>query len=470
MRLLLRFFVTLLVLAGIVAIAIWQCPASLVLPYLWTSESVQLSGIAGTIWNGRAERLAWHNQFLGQVAWQLHLRPLLANRRRADFLLTGDGLSVKGSIDKFAGDTDFHALSFRAPAALAARFAGVADLAASGEVEGTIPHLAIHRGEMTDVQADASWHNAAVTAPQAVDFGEAHIRFASTSPGNVAGDVQTVRGSTRFAGSFATKGSLAESEWHDLQFHLPASTLLLPLHVSDIALTGDVDGTIPLLQLHAYLPIDIQGRLVWHDAATAGGVQANFGDVDATFTKSADGSISALVNASNGALEAGGTFKILRTQPGIEADWHDVHFRFPAQLATPVIHSPGILPTGEVAGTISDMQWRDHWPKQLQGKLDWRKAGISAAKQAAFGDIEVTYGAESDSSIIGSMNDSGADALKVEGTFKLTPDTYSIEMILSARNGDAQAVDAVHRVGTLQPDGSSLLKKQGSTAALFATQ
>ncbi len=196
-------------------------------------------------------------------------------------------------------------------------------------------------------------------------------------------------------------------------------------------------------------------------------MQAKFGNVEASFTKAADGSITATIDASNGALKADGTFKVLQTQPSIQADWKDVHFHFPAQLATPLMHMPNILPAGDVEGTLASMQWRDHWPKQLQGSINWRKAEISGAAQAALGDIEVSFSSVADGSIIGVLNDSGGAALKVDGTFKMTADDYDVEMILAARNGDARIGEALHHIGTLQPDGSSILKTQGKTKPLF---
>lgn len=468
MRFVLRFLIFLIVLAAIGAVALWQCPASIAIPYLWKSQNVTLSDLSGTIWNGHAGKLSLRGELLGQVDWQLYPRPLLEKKRNADFVVSGDGLSAKGNIEKIAGDTDFRNLTFHAPAALAAQFAHIKDATPTGDVEGTIAHLAVHGGEMTDVQADALWHKAAVTTPQPVEFGEVHLRFASTSPGNVAGDVQLTHDAMKFSGNFVTRGSIAESDWKDVQFHLPAQTLLLPLHVSDTTLSGDMDGTIPQLQLHAFLPTDIQGKLTWHDAATGGSMAAKFGEVNATFTKAADGSITAAVDASNGNLKADGTFKVLQTQPSIAVDWHDVHFHFPAQFATPLMHVPNILPLGDIEGSLAAMQWREHWPKQLeQGKVSWRNAEISGAAHAVLGDLDVTFSSVADGSIIGVMNDSGSGALKVDGTFKLTPEDYDAEMLLSARNGDAHVADALHHIGTLQTDGSSILKTQGKTPALF---
>jgi general secretion pathway protein N len=467
MRVIVRLIVVLLVLAAIGVVATWQCPASIAIPYLWKSENVVLDDLAGTIWNGHAGKISVRGQLLGQVDWQLHARPLLDRKRNADFVINGDGLSIQGNFEKFAGDTDFNDLIFRAPAALAAQFAHVDSVAPTGEVEGTIAHLAVHGGVVTDIRADVQWHKAAVAKPQPIEFGEAHLRFASTSPGNVAGDIQTARDALKFAGNFVTKGGVAESDWTNVQFHLPAQTLLLPLHVSDITLAGEVDATIPQLQLHDFLPTDIEGKLTWHDAAMSGAAQAQFGAVDAQFRKAADGSITSTISASNGALKADGTFKVLKTQPSIEADWKDVRFHFPAQLATPLMHMPNILPSGDVEGALTRMQWRDHWPKQIEGRLSWRKADISGATHAALGDIDVNFSSESERSIIGVMNDAGSATLKVDGTFKMTPEDYDVEMILAARNGDAQVSEALHHVGTLQPDGTSVLKAQGKTPALF---
>lgn len=570
MRRLLLFLLIVLVLGGV---AVWQCPASLAIPYLWRSTNVSLDDISGTIWNGHAGMLNVRGKPLGAIDWKLHLQPLLQRRRNADFVINGDGLTAQGNYERAGADTDFRDLSFRAPAALAIELARVPNLAVGGDVEGTLPHIAIRAGSFAEVQGELLWHNAALTAPQAITLGEAHIKFGTTEPGAYAGSVQLAHDTMKFSGNFVARGGMAESEWRDVQFHLPAQLALSPLlqantelsgdvdgalahvvvsagvlatvegdlnwhnaalvkpqpiefgeahlklvpateknslagnaqisrdalkfngsfatknafvestwrdvqfhlpaqlalvalHVNDLTLTGDIDGTIPQLQLHQLLPTDIQGKMTWHDAAVSGAAQAKFGDVAIDFSKAADGSITGSVNGSGGALKADGTFKVLQTQPSIQADWHDLRFAFPAQLATPLIHVPGILPAGSVEGNVAQMQWRDHWPKQLQGKINWRGAELAGATHATLGDIAVEFSTVADGSIIGVLNDSGG-ALKVDGTFKLTPADYDVEMILAARNASPQISDALRHVGTLQPDGSSVLKTQGKTAGLF---
>ncbi|MEP6939182.1 MAG: type II secretion system protein N [Rudaea sp.] len=570
MRRLLLFLLIVIVLG---AVAIWQCPASIAIPYLWRSANVSLEDISGTIWNGHAGMLSLRGRPLGAIDWQLHLQPLLQRRRNADFVIKAENLTAQGNYDRAGADTDFRNLSFRAPAALAVELAHVPNLLVGGDVEGTLPHIAVRGGSFAEVQGELLWHNATLTAPQAITLGEAHITFGTTEPGAYAGSVQLAHDAMKFSANFVAKGGMAESEWRDVKFHLPAQLALSPLlpaeaeltgdvdgalarvvvsagalatiegdlawhnaamvkpqalelgearvkltpaaekntlagsaqvshdalkfngnfiardafaestwrdvqfhvpaqfalvalHVTDLALSGDVDGTIPQVQLRKFLPTDIQGKMTWHDAAVTGAAQARFGDVAIDFSKAADGSITGSVNGSDGALKADGTFKVLQTQPSIQADWHNLRFTFPAQLATPLIRVPGILPAGSIEGSVTQMQWREHWPKQLQGKINWRSAELAGAARASLGDIAVEFSTVADGSVIGVLNDSGG-ALKVDGTFKLTPVDYDVEMILAARSANPQITAALHRVGTQQPDGSSVLKTQGKTAGLF---
>jgi hypothetical protein len=259
----------------------------------------------------------------------------------------------------------------------------------------------------------------------------------------------------------------AVAEFSNLTFKLPIQLAAQIAHVgASEALAGEVDGSLAHIRLEAGWPSAVEsGEVRWRNAASTRLSHENLGDIEATFASVADGSIAGNLHNTAGKIQFSGTFKIAANR---DIDLTDLAFHFAAELATPLIHVPDINPSGDIDGKIAHVGLRGNlWPTAVQnGSIRWNKAAISGATQANLGNLEVAFSSDNDGNIIGATNDLGGP-LQVDGTFKVTKDAYEAEMLLTARNNDAQIVEALHHVGTLQPNGSSILQTRGPLPALF---
>jgi hypothetical protein len=74
--------------------------------------------------------------------------------------------------------------------------------------------------------------------------------------------------------------------------------------------------------------------------------------------------------------------------------------------------------------------------------------------------MEWNLGTDPDGSIIGVLNDLGGP-LQINGTFKATKTAYDAAAQLAARGGDPGIRAALRKVGTPQPDGSTIIQAKG---------
>jgi Type II secretion system (T2SS), protein N len=266
-------------------------------------------------------------------------------------------------------------------------------------------------------------------------------------------------------GNLDKTGAIAE--FRDLTFKMPIQLAAQIAHASSSeSLAGDVGGSLAHIRFQEGWPTDVQsGSIRWHGAATSRLTHENLGDIEATFASVADGAIAGTLHNAAGKLQLSGNFKVAANR---DIELSDLAFHFAAELATPLIHVPDINPSGDIDGKITHVGLHGNlWPTALQnGNIRWNKAAISGATHADLGNLEVAFSSDADGNIIGATNDLGGP-LQVDGTFKVTKEAYEAEMLLTARNGDAQIVEALHHVGTLQPNGSSILQTKGPLPSLF---
>jgi general secretion pathway protein N len=97
---------------------------------------------------------------------------------------------------------------------------------------------------------------------------------------------------------------------HDATFRLPARMAAPALDIPALELLGDIDGKLTQARLHGLWVDDASGSLRWNNAAVTGAAQAQFGDIEATFSSAPDGSIAGVVHDLGGPLQANGTFKV----------------------------------------------------------------------------------------------------------------------------------------------------------------
>jgi general secretion pathway protein N len=96
----------------------------------------------------------------------------------------------------------------------------------------------------------------------------------------------------------------------DATFQMPARMAAPALDIPALDLLGEIDGKLTQAQLRGVWVDGASGGLRWNHAAVAGAAQAQFGDLEATFSSAPDGSIAGVVHDLGGPLQVNGTFKV----------------------------------------------------------------------------------------------------------------------------------------------------------------
>ena len=449
-----RFLVIVLLLLVAAAAAVFFLPASIGYKYLMKpSKTVTLSDLSGTIWNGHAGSIAVRERPLGQVDWHLHFKPLLESRRVADFAITGDTLKASGTLDRSPAGNRFDNLTFSVPASAAADILHIQGKA-EGDIDGSAASLTLLDGWPTLLrEGKARWIKAKLAD---TDLGTVEAAFDTTEDGKVTGTLKNSGGAAQFNGAIKLAPT-RDAELNDLAYKLPAQLMATILRLPSVTLTGDIEGKLAHFAVRNGTPAEARGDLHWNNAATQSVSHDLLGNVEATFDTAPDGGIGGTLKNDAGSAHLSAKWKLGAARA---LDLSDAQLKFPASLLTPLIRLPGIEVSGDVDGNFSRLSLRDGlWPAAIAGKLVWHGITVSGARQATLGDMEWNLGTDPDGSIIGVLNDLGGP-LQINGTFKATKTAYDAAAQLSSR-GDATIRSALQKVGTPQPDGSTIVQAKG---------
>lgn len=146
---------------------------------------------------------------------------------------------------------------------------------------------------------------------------------------------------------------------------------------------------------------------------------------------------------------------------------HDVRFRLPATLMSPVLDVPSLKLVGTITGIFAKVSLLDGVVSDANGTAQWSEAGVTGAAEARFSDILAEFASKPDGSIAGTVADDGKGNLEVNGNFTMTTTGFQVEAFLAARNDDARVQEALRYVGEPQADGSSHLVIHGQLFKLF---
>jgi general secretion pathway protein N len=206
MKLLRRLFLLLLVLAVIGGVIAWTLPAELALRWFRPDLGpLQLSGISGTVWQGRASSATAFATPLGALDWSVEKSPLLLRRVVARIGLSGGALALDGDVTRDAdGSLIVHNMTFQLPAETAAPALDIPALKLHGTIEGRIGDARLANGWVSGARGSARWRDAAVSGEAEARLGELQAEFASQPDGSIAGTVKDDGSSNlEVAGQFA---------------------------------------------------------------------------------------------------------------------------------------------------------------------------------------------------------------------------------------------------------------------------
>lgn len=151
---------------------------------------------------------------------------------------------------------------------------------------------------------------------------------------------------------------------------------------------------------------------------------------------------------------------------GPKAVLRNVALTLPAQWLAPAIALPGMVPLGEVAAKLGNIEFTDGFLTGAEGVVEWRGVGVSGAAEGAIGDLEANFGRAADGAVVLNVRDRGA-RLRVDGSVRFQGPVFELEVKLMPRESNLQLFDVLRLIGQRTPDGGTLLRVRGQMQPLF---
>jgi general secretion pathway protein N len=134
----------------------------------------------------------------------------------------------------------------------------------------------------------------------------------------------------------------------------------------------------------------------------------------------------------------------------------------PARMAEGALDIPALVLQGVIEIELEDVELSRFGLERARGRLMWRDATVSGAAEALLGDLFADVEAPSLGLIEGRLYDGGGP-LSMDGWFRLRVTTFDAEVRLVARDDQPQVIEALRYAGEPQPDGSVILRVEGTT-------
>lgn len=193
-----------LTLLGIVAYGLFllaTLPASLAVSALPEDLPVQLSGVSGSLWQGRARQLGIGPQALGELRWALRPWALLGGRAGGELQLRGPWVEGRAELDVgLGGRLRLREGRFRAPAQLVQELQAL-PVELGGQLFLRVDELVLEPGApLPRLKAELVWAQAGISAPYPMALGEYSLDLESRD-GGIQGRLSERDGPFRASGN-----------------------------------------------------------------------------------------------------------------------------------------------------------------------------------------------------------------------------------------------------------------------------
>lgn len=196
-------------LLGLLAYAlflVWTFPADRAAALLRQQQpQLQLAGVTGTVWSGRAATVQYQGQRLARFRWQF--QPLALFTGRLGFTIAFDGEGRSGSADiglRPDGSVVVTDIDARLPLAELAPLLGM-PVTLNGMAEIKLDELAFAAGAIQRAEGDIHWRQIAISEPVAQKFGDFSARF-TTEEGGVKAQFRDQGGPLQLEGTLRLTG------------------------------------------------------------------------------------------------------------------------------------------------------------------------------------------------------------------------------------------------------------------------
>jgi general secretion pathway protein N len=193
-----RWWPTLLL--GVVAwllFMLWRFPAPVA--YGMVAEglgaegrAVQLAGIEGTLWRGAARQLQYRQRVVGHLDWQLSPWGLLLGRLGGELRVTQDDgyLLAQGRGSLGGGELVLAQLEGRLPLTALQPYLTMVPLPLEGVLSLKLEGVRLSpEGRLQQAEGRLVWHQAGVSAPQPLLFGDLQMTLQNREEGGISGEI-----------------------------------------------------------------------------------------------------------------------------------------------------------------------------------------------------------------------------------------------------------------------------------------
>lgn len=166
---------------GFPATAIWR-------QFEDRAQGLELIGVSGTLWRGRADQIRWQHAPLGELYWHwIPGWPL-----RWEVSVQGPLVNLQAQLQPRAGELNLSQIQARWPAILMR--SPLAEATLEGEFRAQLSELQWLGEEPHRIVGQIDWYNARLSAPVVADLGQVRINLETPQDGLIALQVRTQAG------------------------------------------------------------------------------------------------------------------------------------------------------------------------------------------------------------------------------------------------------------------------------------
>jgi general secretion pathway protein N len=213
LRRLIAFLLILIVIAVIVAVTL---PAATAYRFFGDQfGAVKLSGITGTVWDGRASSAQVFGQEIGAVTWTVHPQTLLQGIVDAHLNVDGGAISAAADVQRMSdGTVQLSGGTFHFPASLASPALDIPALNLLGDIDGKLDSGRLQGVLLTNASGTMRWNHAAVSGAAQAQLGDLEATFASAADGSVHGTAHDLGGPLQLNGTFNVSAGSFDVDAH----------------------------------------------------------------------------------------------------------------------------------------------------------------------------------------------------------------------------------------------------------------
>ena len=204
MRLLRKIVVGLIVVAAILGIGAWTCPADI--GYRWFAASlgpVTLADLSGNVWRGHAGSMRVFDREVGALDWQLQALPLIHGDFVTQINVSGGEATAQALLTRHADrQLDISDATVQLPATVIEPAIGVPNLHLQGRIEITLSRARLRGAWLESADGNALWRDAAVSGAAQARLSDLRATFATMPDGGIAGELRDLGGPLAANGMF----------------------------------------------------------------------------------------------------------------------------------------------------------------------------------------------------------------------------------------------------------------------------